>query len=108
MSHDTHPYRWWPTGATKPLTQPFNVDSHECTLKSLELAKKLPVALCFLRGDDVAERVAYDGEGGFRMSCRSVNPGGKGFDVRPKKHAAQRLSAAAAAAVGGGFAVGPE
>ena len=52
MSHDTHPYRWWPTGAAKPLTQSFNVDSHECTLKSLELAKKLPVALCFLRGDD--------------------------------------------------------
>ena len=57
---------------------------------------------------DVAERVAYDGEGGFRMGCRSVSPGGKGFDVRPKKHAAQRLSAAAAAAMGGGFAVGPE
>ena len=57
---------------------------------------------------DVAERVAYDGEGGFRMGCRSVIPGGKGFDVRPKRHAAQRLSAAAAAAMGGGFAVGPE
>ena len=53
MSHDTHPYRWWPTGVTgKPLTQSFNVDSHECTLKSLELAKKLPVALCLLRSDD--------------------------------------------------------
>ena len=57
---------------------------------------------------DVAERVAYDGEGGFRMSCRSVNPGYDGFDLRPKKHATQRLTADAAAAVGGGYAFGPE
>ena len=51
---DTHHYKWWPKGATsaKPLTQDFNIDSSDCTLKSLDLAKKLPVSLCFRRSDD--------------------------------------------------------
>ena len=51
---DTHHYKWWPKGATsaKPLTQDFNIDSYDCTLKSLDLAKKLPVSLCFRRSDD--------------------------------------------------------
>ena len=52
----------------------------------------------------LAERIVYDAADGFRLACRSINAGGAGFYVRPKKHAAYRLTEQAAAVVGSKFA----
>jgi len=52
LSFDQHLYPYWPVGApprSKPLQQLFNTDSLECTLKSLDACKTLPLALCFPR-----------------------------------------------------------